>query len=390
MDALALGDGMTVLFLLGAVQGVFLAAVLLGRPGATWPARLLAAFVLVFSVDLGMAVYHASGVSLRHPALIGLDLPIALLYGPLLYLYVRTLTASRPGLRRGDLWHAVPFLALAAFLLPVLLRPGPEKLALMRDPSLMVQTRALAVVSPLKIAHGLAYLAWAGVASWRYARRAGPAERARARWLRTLVGGALVLLAGTVVLYALGPRGAVVGMDPAGPFDDLTLLLATVFVYVLGYAALSRPEATEPAGRGAPPEGPGLEAEPEAAYARSGMRAEEAAAHYARLVALMETERPYRRGDLSLQALADQLGISAHNLTEVLNTQAGASFYDVVNGYRVREVQARLADPDYAHWTVLGIGMEAGFNAKSSFNAAFKRHTGTTPSAYRRALSETA
>ena len=59
-------------------------------------------------------------------------------------------------------------------------------------------------------------------------------------------------------------------------------------------------------------------------------------------------------------------------------------------GYRVREVQARLTDPSFADWTILAIGMEAGFNAKSSFNAAFRRHTGMTPSQYRRQKVEAA
>jgi AraC-like DNA-binding protein len=103
----------------------------------------------------------------------------------------------------------------------------------------------------------------------------------------------------------------------------------------------------------------------------------------AALVALMEAERPYRRGDLTLPELAEALGVTPHNLTEVVNTRLGQSFYDFVNGYRVREAQARLADPAYAGWTVLAVGLEAGFNSKSSFNAAFKRYAGTTPSAYR-------
>ena len=158
MDGPTFSSGMTVVYLLGAAQGLFLAAVLASRPRNTVPNRLLAALVLVFSVDLAMAVYHASGFSTRHPALIGLDLPIALLYGPLLYLYVRTLTAERPGLRRMDAWHVAPFVGLVLFLLPFYLRPGAEKLALMRDPTLAFQTRALGVISPLKLLHGFVYL----------------------------------------------------------------------------------------------------------------------------------------------------------------------------------------------------------------------------------------
>ncbi len=190
-------------------------------------------------------------------------------------------------------------------------------------------------------------------------------------------------------LYVLGARGNAVGMDPSGIYDDLTLLCVTVFVYALGYFGLRQPEITAPLAPEAAEAAKPVEARSDgAAYARSGMRPEEAARHRDRLLALMEAEHPYLQGDLTLQNLADALGISSHNLTEVINTQLGQSFYDFVNGYRVRDVQEWLTDPACAHWTVLAIGMEAGFNAKSSFNAAFKRYTGMTPSQYRERHSE--
>lgn len=380
---------MVVLYLLGAAQGLFLAAVLASRSRNALPNRLLAAFVLVFSVDLAMAVYHASELSTRSPALIGLDLPIAFLYGPLLYLYARTLTAARPRLRRGDLVHFVPFGVLVLFLLPFFLRPGAEKLALMLDPSRALQTQALVVINPLKLVHGFVYLGLIVGLLRRYRKRIADTfssvERVRLAWLRNLTLGVVAMLGASAVFYVLGARGLpVVGLDPDGIYDDLTLLGVTVFVYALGYFGLRQPEIT------APPE-PELEDRKEEArvpYARSGMRPDEAAHHRERLLALMASEHPYRQGDLTLQDLADAMGISSHNLTEVINTQLGQSFYDFVNGYRVREVQARLTDPAYEGWTVLAIGMEAGFNAKSSFNAAFKRHTGMTPTQYRRRVEE--
>ncbi|WP_412070051.1 helix-turn-helix transcriptional regulator [Rubrivirga sp. IMCC43871] len=373
MDAPTFSRLMEGLYLLGAAHGLFLAAVLASRPRQVAAHRLLAAFVLVFSVDLAMAVYHASGASARHPALIGLDLPIALLYGPLLYLYVRALTSPRPALRRRDAWHLAPFLALVAFLLPFYLRPGPEKLALMLDPDLSFQTRAMAVANPLKLLHGAVYLA---LIVARVRRTGGVASPATRRWLRGLTAGVLAMLLASALFYVLGGTDAV-GLDDASVTDDLTLLTVTVFVYALGYFGLRQPEAAGP------------EAAPtEAAYARSGMRPEEAARHAAALRALMETEHPYRRGDLTLPDLADALGISPHNLTEVLSTQLGQTFYEVVNGYRVADVQVRLTDPAFAHWTVLAIGLDAGFNAKSSFNAAFKRTTGMTPSQYRQRHTE--
>ena len=379
---------MGVVFLIGAAQGLFLAAVLASRPRNALPNRLLAALVLVFSLDLAMAVYHTSEMSTRHPALIGLDLPIAFLYGPLLYLYVRSLTSDRTSLRRADGWHLAPFVGLVVFLMSFFLLPGTEKLVLMRDPSLSFPTRALVIINPLKLVHGFVYMGLVIGLLRRHQHRMADTQSSveivRLKWLRTLTIGFVAMLFGTTVIYAISAVGApALGMDPDTWYDDLTLLCVTVFVYALGYFSLRQPEIMA---HREPDLGAGIEASVDServAYARSGMSLEEAARQRDRLLALMETEHLYRQGDLTLQDLAAALEISSHNLTEVLSTQLDQSFYEFVNGYRVRDVQRRLVDAEYAHWTVLAIGMEAGFNAKSSFNAVFKRSVGMTPSQYR-------
>jgi AraC-like DNA-binding protein len=383
-----------VVYVLGAAQGLFLAAVLASRQHASVPNRLLAAVMAVFSVDLAMAAYHASGTDAVFPALIGLDYPAGFLYGPLFYLYVRTLTEPRKKPRRRDLLHFLPFALLVLYLVPFYALSGAEKWALLQAPD--ARLRALAVVNPLKLVHGLAYVVAVVARLRRHRRRVvetfSSTEHVTLNWLRNLTVGVVVMLATAGLLYALGAREAapILGLAPASVFDDLTLLSVTVFVYAIGYLGLRQPAIfaprTVPAEAAPAPVLPASEPEPEEVrprYARSGMDEATAAGIEAALLALMEAERPYRRGDLTLQDLADALGVSPHNLTEVLNTRLGRSFYDFVNGYRVREAQARLADPTYASWTVLAVGMEAGFNAKSSYNAVFKRATGMTPSQYR-------
>ena len=377
-------------YVLGAAQGLFLAAVLVSRPHASAPNRLLAAFMAMFSVDLAMSAYHASGTDAAFPALIGLDLPVGFLYGPLLYLYARTLTEAGGRLRRRDLLHFVPFALLVGYLLPFYALSGAEKLALLDAPG--DRLRVLAAVNPLKLVHGLAYVAAVVAVLRRHRRRVADTfsstEHVTLRWLRNLTVGVVALLGTAGVLYAFAlPRSVpVLGLLPDTHFDDLTLLSVTAFVYAIGYLGLRQPAlfAPRPSPVASLPEVvPEEEEVAQPRYARSGMDEATAAHIEAALLALMETARPYRRGDLTLPDLADALGVSPHHLTEVLNTRLGGSFYDFVNGYRVREAQARLANPAFANWTVLAVGMEAGFNAKSSFNAVFKRATGTTPSQYR-------
>lgn len=95
------------------------------------------------------------------------------------------------------------------------------------------------------------------------------------------------------------------------------------------------------------------------------------------------TSYPWKDSDLTLAGLAERLGSTPHKLSEVLNAQIGQTFYDFVNGYRVREVQRRIASGDAARLKMLSLAFDAGFSSKSTFNQAFKKHTGATPSAFR-------
>ncbi|MDZ4700560.1 MAG: AraC family transcriptional regulator [Rhodothermales bacterium] len=386
---------MTIVFVLGAVQGLFLAAVLAGRTPRTTPNGLLAAAMTTFSIDLGIAAYHSAGLDARLPHFIGLDAAIGFLYGPLWFLYVRTLTTPPGTLRPRDALHFAPFVGLILFLAPFYLLSGADKLAGMRQPTENPYLAAIGFLAPFKLVIGAAYIGSVLVLIRRHGRRIRSAystlERVQLGWVRHVTIALVVLLVVSGSLFvASGPAGDYpVGLDPTGPFDDLTLLSVTVMVYFIGYLGLRQHEILLP---NDPPPEPVIEfasnpAEPlqsnKPRYTRSGMDPETARRIKDRLCALMEQEHLYRNGQLTLIDLAGALDISPHNLTEVINTQLGLNFYDFVNGYRVREAQTQLADPACAHLTVLAIGLEAGFNSKSAFNAVFKKHTNHSPSDYR-------
>lgn len=96
----------------------------------------------------------------------------------------------------------------------------------------------------------------------------------------------------------------------------------------------------------------------------------------------MATEQYYLESDLSLQSLADQVNISPHHLSQILNEKLNKSFYDYVNEQRVEYArQLLLREP---HRPIVEIAFQSGYNNKNSFYNAFKRHAGTTPSDYRR------
>lgn len=110
---------------------------------------------------------------------------------------------------------------------------------------------------------------------------------------------------------------------------------------------------------------------------------EDQATELARLRAFMTREAPYLDPDLSLETLAARLRMSPRALSVLINHELGVRFFDFVNAYRVERAQELLAAAA-ARPNLLRVMFEAGFNSKSSFNTAFKKHAGVTPSHYRR------
>ena len=105
-----------------------------------------------------------------------------------------------------------------------------------------------------------------------------------------------------------------------------------------------------------------------------------------KLISYMETEKPYLNPSLSLRNLADQMGMNSRELSIIINQKLNQHFFDFVNGYRIKEAMNILVDPAKKGETVLEILYEVGFNSKSSFNTAFKKHTGKTPTEFRKSV----
>jgi AraC-like DNA-binding protein len=100
---------------------------------------------------------------------------------------------------------------------------------------------------------------------------------------------------------------------------------------------------------------------------------------HARLLALMQDQRPWLEPELTLPQLAQRLGIHANVLSRVINTGCGQNFNDFVNSYRVAEARRLLADPHFAHYSLVGVALASGFNSKSTFNRVFKKLTEQVP-----------
>jgi len=101
-----------------------------------------------------------------------------------------------------------------------------------------------------------------------------------------------------------------------------------------------------------------------------------------KLLDLMEAEKPHLEPELSLADLARKLKIAPTLLSLVINTAFEKNFNDFINEYRVEAFKNCIGSENLKHLTLLGVALECGFNSKATFNRAFRKHTGQSPSEY--------
>ena len=379
----------------GALQGLLLTGVLVARRNNSTANRLLAVLMATFTVYLASSVYYAAGLVRVYPHFYGLSYPMPWVFGPLVYLYAAAASDRSWRFTKRELLHFLPVLIAVVVALPYYLMSGADKIAMWdRMTAGDVPTR-LAIIDPTKYVSGISY----SVATVLYLRRHrrqvensySNVARVNLVWLLWLAGAA----AGTWAI------ATTLGISNFGNRlrDDHVSLAIAIIVYGIGYMGLRQPEvfrydtAEHPvlvrvdrkSKSSAPPPPPEPET-PASRYERSGLNDREAEKLKQSLLRVMDTECPWKDSELTLADLAERLATTPHKLSEVLNSEIGQTFYDFVNGYRVREVQRRIEAGEARKLKMLALALDAGFASKSTFNEVFKKHTRQTPSGFRQAV----
>lgn len=105
--------------------------------------------------------------------------------------------------------------------------------------------------------------------------------------------------------------------------------------------------------------------------------------YYQQILFLINHEKIHHNPQLSRDEFAHTIGISNSYLTQVIKNNSHLSYSDFINSYRIKDTQQLLKDPTYSNYSIVAIGLECGFNSKTSFYANFKKHTGLTPKEFR-------
>lgn len=297
---------------------------------------------LPLSRAMGLVLLLAlSGLQMAHFAVLYLDLAwvTSLAYrmalfaiAPCFYLF------SRPLLH--PLAPPVHGVRLGLHGVPVLVAPWlPASLAL-----------------PAAFLVGAGYLLWLGRSLWALRH-----ARARFRAEMVLLGLAFGI-ALAVSALGLAPGSLFVALYACA--IGLALLLVQITLGLRPQLSVEVREAVQ------------------AAYSNTTLAKVDCDAVLARLHGLMASDRLFVDPDLNLPSLAGRVGLSPHQLSELLNTRLGKSFSRYLRELRVGASKAMLCDEPSA--SVLSVGLSAGFTSQSTFYEAFREIEGTTPGQYRK------
>lgn len=374
----------TAILLLLALQALVVAGLLLTARRNRSANRFLAALLGALALSLGTDIIGFAGFYDRWPWLTFAPFDIALLPGPLLYLFVVSLTrGAAPTSWRS---HLLAPAAEGTYRTVCFLLPFPLKMS-------WSDGGHEAFVGPLIASAGfvslVGYTLLAGRNLVRYRRwladHVSFGEDFQLPWLRLYLATMTLLVIGVVAFTLTNP-----GAERDQYFHWFWFHLGVAIAgFAMGVAALRAAEWSYPVMTSAPgPAAPRGGGEHTVVESQSGVGAPatDATTTLAELARAWDVrlreEQWFRDPQLTLARLADRLGVAEGQLSRGLNQGLDLNFNEFVNRARVEAVQVALADPAETR-DLLPIAFDAGFTSKASFNRAFKAATGETPTAFR-------
>ena len=288
----------------------------------------------------------------RYSWVLYLHQPALFLIGPCLHVYSRVIGGHPLG--RKSLWlHMVPALVVAGFSLAQWLYRSPSEPV---------------TLSPLSVAASAGLGAvYVGMVLRRLLQIDNPEGYIRAEIMVLIF---LLLIGGGVAFSAL-----LGGLLSNQLFFQVYLSLVTLVMVLSHLLGVKYPELVHYIAEA-------NESQKIKKYENSTLDNVDVEGCVAQLESLMQEEHLYQDDSLSLASLAMQLGLSAHQLSELLNERQQVSFSGYLKSLRIEAAKRRLLlDVDEP---ILTIGLAVGFSSSSAFYSAFRELEGCPPGRFRK------
>lgn len=360
-----------IIFILFTLFSIFLLSVKAEKKLSN---RLLAAFLLATALDIS-SFFYQSLISLP-PVLEMLRIQLSNFKEPLLFLYILSVIYTNFQLKKIHFVHLLPWIVSLLVLTPNFFLASEEAKHIFLNN--YINQFEIAILRYFSHALSLVYLIAEVYYIVRYRKLllenyADKDAFKNYKWLEQLT---VLLFIGHIMTVVKNS----VGIDPASNtiyyiLTVMVLSFGVFFICWLFLKAVNSPKLFK-----------GIDVNLMTSHEMkmSLVSNTEETQQITLLKEYMSLEKPYLNPSLSIKNLAYGLGLNSREVSVLINQNLHQHFFDFVNEYRIEDAKKILQDPDRKKFTVLEILYEVGFNSKSSFNTAFKKHTGLTPTQFRK------
>lgn len=365
-------DWITALNIIAVVIGFFFSLIILGyKKGRKTTRRLIAAFIMMYSFETFNTLIYHSRLVLIYPHLSRVFTQVYFTLGPLLYLYVKSLTQQNFKFKAAYLWHFLPFCLGVIYIIPYYIQSAEYKIQFLLNFPIQTDT-GLQILLVSRFVQLFLYIFFTTKLLSDYSNKIkhshSSIEAIRLDWIKCL----LLLMAFAVFLYLIYYFCRIFFPPISNLPSTMLMICRPLIALFVGYKGLTQPEIFS---EDEPTESPKK-------YKQSTLTQKQADAYLQKLLELMEKKRPYLNSDLTANELALQLGISYRHLSQIINEKLHQNFFDFINRYRIEEAKKRLVQNRDKNYSILAAAYDAGFNSKSTFNMVFKKYEHMSPSEF--------
>ncbi len=370
---------MQLLYLASEILVLFILLVILGKKNKRAHDKILILWLSLILINTqGFNLQPASGFYF----FIELSGAVVFLHGPVIWFYFRSLSSKIFHFKVKDLLHLIPFVINLVIILPAFVR---QKLAPFteteRNILMVAKLISIIVYTSITIIH----LNWHKKSIKDYF---SSTDKKELQWLQLVLYGFLIIwILALLSQVAVQVSSQLVSKDNA---DLIVNVSVSLLVIIIGYYGFRQGSVFQNVPVQIVTEEMKSETKKEeekvettsVKYKKSGLEKLRVQKLAALLQEHMEEEHPYFEPELTLLRLSKAVNLSANDLSQVINEHFQVNFFDFINGYRVKAFKNAIANGEMDTKSLLGIALESGFNSKASFNRAFKKMTGQTPSEY--------
>jgi AraC-like DNA-binding protein len=309
--------------------------------------------------------------------------PLLFLYGPLLYLYVSSLALENFRLKKSQLLHLLPLIAIAVHRSIV----GPVPIGSSTNSAGAVSVVYNNIYYGLMVLSMLVY--WFFSLKLIISHRKNIPNHFSNYSAKNSLGWLVSVLTLFLVLFITDFSISLIDrvFDSGLRHFPMLSLNLTIFTFIMIFFGINQTVIYKSRLKNEEePESPDVSENHEIKNTRTALTDKQTEELTKIVFKYLQSKKPYLNPDYSLQMMAVDLQISRHKLSYIINIGLQKNFYKLINELRVNEVKEMLLNPEYQHYSLLGIGLECGFNSKTSFNRIFKEETGFTPTEYKKTV----